>query len=158
MQASLFATEPYLVTQLLPFDEEPNAFRRVFELQVQHMFLLCPMRLIVRRAGGDCPWLLRKEYRHHVVSVCRTLRHKRVRPAVHHFVRLSRGGSHHLWQSTVSNLVDVEEESLLSRLHRFLFDEWQGRIEEVDIVSTECQWLIGDANNTGTMICSCSCR
>lgn len=158
MQASLFATEPYLVSHLLPFDEEPNAFRRVFELQVQHMFLLCPMRLIVRRAGGDRPWFLGKEYRHHVISVCRTLRHKRVRPIGPHFVRLSRGGSHHLWPSTVSNLVDVEKECLLSRLHRFLFHEWQGRIEEVDIVSTKCQWSIGDANNTGTMICSCSCR
>ena len=158
MQASLFAEDSYLVTHLLPLDEEPNAFRRVFELQVQHMFLLCPMRLIMRRIRSDRPWFLGKEYRHHVASVCRTLRHKRVRPTGPHFVRLSRGGSHHLWPSTVSNLVDVEEECLLSRLHRFLFDEWQGRIEEVDIVSTECQWLIGDANNTGTMICSCSCR
>lgn len=158
MQASLFADEPYLVPHLLPLDEEPNAFRRVFELQVQHMFLLCPMRLIMRRIRGNPTWFLGKEYRHHVVSVFRTLRHKRVRPTSPHFVRLSRGGSHHLWPSTVSNLVDVEEECLLSRLHRFLFDEWQGRIEEVDIVSTECQWLIGGANNTGTMICSCSCR
>ena len=158
MQASLFATEPYLVSHLLPFDEEPNAFRRVFELQVQHMFLLCPMRLIVRRIRGNPTWFLGKEYCHHVISVCWTLRHKRVRPTGLHFVRLSRGGSQHLWPATVSNLVDVEEECLLSRLHRFLFDEWQGRIEEVDIVSTECQWLIGDANNTGSMICSCSCR
>lgn len=158
MQASLFATEPYLVSHLLPLDEEPNAFRRVLELKVQHMFLLCPMRLIMRRIRGNPTWFLGKEYRHHVVSVSRTLRHKRVRPTGPHFVRLSRGGSHHLWPSAVSNLVDVEEESLLTRLHCFLFDEWQGGIEEVDIVSTECQWLIGDANNTGTMICSCSCR
>lgn len=47
MQASLFATEPYLVSQLLPLDEEPNAFRRVFELQVQHMFLLCDYLMMV---------------------------------------------------------------------------------------------------------------
>ena len=108
MQASLFAEDSYLVSSLLPFDEEPNAFRRVFELQVQHMFLLCPMRLITRRIRGDRPWLLGKEYRHHVVSVCRTLRHKRVRPTGPHFVRLSRGGSQHLWQSTVSGALDQQ--------------------------------------------------